>query len=146
ENNFPGQSSFETIYRDSQGIIYIGATEKGFITFNPGSETFTIYHHDANDHTTVSSESPTVFHEGKNGLIWFGTLNTGINVFNPATGKFKTFIIGDEFENFIQSITEDKNGDYWVGSRSGISYFTPPADPFSEKCRIQFHNFNVSDG
>ncbi|HYV92896.1 MAG TPA: two-component regulator propeller domain-containing protein [Chitinophagales bacterium] len=144
---FSSNDYFETIFRDSKGIIYLSRRENGFITFNPDSETFTIYHHDAKNPSTVSSETATVFHDGKNELIWFGTLNAGLGVFNPATGKFRSFTTADGLpQNFVASITEDKRGNYWLGTHGGISEFRPPDNPFADSFKIDFRNYNVSDG
>jgi len=144
----PGNANYiESIFKDSRGIIYLGIREGGFVTFNADGEIFKVYHHNVNDPNTVSSESATTFLEAKNGLIWFGTANAGLNVFNPATGKFKAFTTIDGLsDNYVRSLTEDKNGDYWVGTRTGISCFTPPDNPYATAAKLHFRSYDISDG
>jgi ligand-binding sensor domain-containing protein/two-component sensor histidine kinase len=136
-----------TIFEDSRGILYTCGWEGGFITFNPDSEKFKIYHHDPKDPFSVSNETAHMFHETKNGLIWFATIGGGINVFNPATKKFKAFTIRDGLvHDNVSSLIEDKNGNYWAGTRGGISCFALPDDPFAPGCKIKFRNYDISDG
>ncbi|HEX7846399.1 MAG TPA: two-component regulator propeller domain-containing protein, partial [Chitinophagaceae bacterium] len=144
----PSTDDLVTIYKDSRGIIYIGAWHGGFIMFDPDKESFKTYRHSAADTTSVSNESAHLFHEDKNGLIWFGTLGGGINVFNPVTEKFKSFTTADGLiHNSISSFVEDKKGNYWIGTRGGgLSCFTPPADPFAPGTKIDFRNYDLSDG
>src|SRR6185369_15489013 len=119
------------------GIIYTCGWGGGFITFDPDRESFKVYHHDPKDPTSVSNETAHVFHEAKNGLIWFGTIGGGINVFNPFTGKFRAFTTNDGLaHNNVTSIIGDKTGKYWVGTTGGISSFDPPEDPFKPGCKI----------
>jgi ligand-binding sensor domain-containing protein len=135
------------IFEDSRGIIYFTQTEGGFITFNPDTEKFKIYHHDASDPSSVGYESCHDWIEAKNHLVWFGTFGGGIGVFNPHTEKFKMFTSKDGLvQDNVVSLTPDKNGHFWVGTNGGLSCFTPPDDPFAPGCRIPFRNYDISDG
>jgi len=136
-----------TLFEDSKGILYMCGWGGGFITFNPDNETFKTYHHDPKDPTSVSHETSHSFLETKNGLIWFGTIGGGINVFNPATGKFKAFTTQDGLaHDNVCTLIEDKNGNYWAGTTGGISCFTMPDDPFAPGCKIKFRNYDMNDG
>jgi two-component sensor histidine kinase len=140
-------NSLTMMYKDSRGTLYIAGLEGGFITFNPDNETFKVYHHNAADPTSVSNETMTFFHEGKNGVIWFGSTGGGLSVFDPANQKFKAFMVEDGLaHNDVTAFADDKKGNYWIGTRNGISTFTPPADPFSAETKINFRNYNESDG
>ena len=140
-------NSLSLIYKDSKGIFYIAGLEGGFITFNPDNQAFKVYHHDVRDPTSVSNETMTFFHEGRNGLIWFGSVGGGLSVFNPESQKFKAFTVDDGLShNVVTAFTEDKKGNYWIGTSKGIGTFTPPDDPFSPKTKITFRNYDESDG
>jgi streptogramin lyase len=137
------------LFVDSKGLLHIYAWEGGFIIFDPQTEKFKIYRHDAGDSTSVSQEHCFSFIETQTGLIWFATLGGGINVFNPATEKFKAFTTADGLSNnMVRSLVKDKNGNFWAatGGTCQLSCFTPPADPFIPGCRIKFRNYDVSDG
>ena len=130
------------IFQDSRGIIYLCEFEGGFITFNPDTGKFKVYHYDAS-----GNESCHSWIEAKNGLIWFATFGGGIGVFNPVTEKFKTFTTKDGLVyNNVASFTADKNGNYWAGTRGGLSCFRPPEDPFAPDCKLTFRNYDLSDG
>jgi len=147
-------NNVSTLFEDSKGILYMYGLGGGFITFNPDSETFKIYHHDPTDPTSVSHETSHSFFETKNvrqpneqGFIWFGTIGGGINVFNPMTGKFKSFTTLDGLaHNNVSSIIADKNGNYWASTFGGVSRFALPDDPFATGCKIKFRNYDMNDG
>ena len=136
-----------TIFEDSRGMLYTCGWEGGFITFNPDKEKFKIYHHDLKDPFSLGNETAHCFLETKNGLIWFATIGGGINVFNPATEKFKAFTTRDGLvHDNVSSLIEDKNGNYWAGTRGGLSRFALPDDPFAPGCKIKFRNYDINDG
>jgi ligand-binding sensor domain-containing protein/two-component sensor histidine kinase len=135
------------VFQDSRGIIYLCGWEGGFITFNPDTKVFKIYHPDRKDPSSVGYNSCHSWLETKNGYIWFGSFGGGLGVFNPKTEKFRTFTTKDGLiHNNISSLTADSNGHYWIGTKGGISCFTPPDDPFAPDYRISFINYDVSDG
>ncbi|HKO81853.1 MAG TPA: two-component regulator propeller domain-containing protein [Chitinophagaceae bacterium] len=140
-------NSLVGIFENSHGIFYIGSWNGGVITFDPDKEIFKIYRHSANDPNSVSNDIATNFIESKSGIIWFCTSGGGINAFDPATEKFRAFTTKDGLcANSVVSITEDNNGNYWVGTLNGISCFTPPKNPFDPKSEFNFRNYNKSDG
>jgi ligand-binding sensor domain-containing protein/two-component sensor histidine kinase len=140
-------NSLTWIFESSKGIFYIGSMNGGLITFDPDKELFKIYRHNAGDPNSVSSDIAFSFIESKSGIIWFCTSGAGINAFDPATGKFRSFTSRDGLcANSTVSMTEDNYGNYWVGTWNGISCFTPPKDPFDPTSEFHFRNYNKSDG
>jgi len=156
ENDSNSVTALGELFVDSKGLLHVYGWEAGFITFDPETEKFKMYRHDPADSTSVSHQYCHSFIETKNagpdksgGLIWFATLGGGINVFNPATGKFKAFTTKDGLSNnMVRSLVQDKNGNFWAatGVTCQLSCFTPSADPFIPGCRIKFRNYDRSDG
>jgi len=133
---------------DLHGNFYLGSWNGGMIIFNPAEETFQIFRHNADDTTSLSSDIVFDMEESKSGIVWVTTMGGGLNAYNPRTGKFKAYTTRDGLpSNAVMSIVEDNNKNYWLGTLSGISCFTPPADPFDEDCHpIHFRNYSSSDG
>ncbi len=87
--------------------------------------------------------------ENVNTILWVGTSN-GLNkiVIQNSTDFFdlsslkievKSFSTQDGLaDNSVKSILEDKNGNLWIGTNSGISFF--------DVSKSSFINFNNSDG
>jgi len=135
------------LIQSSNGDIYIGSWGGGFVIFNPDKKTFKIYRHNAGNPASVSNDFVYDYYESKNGIIWLCTDGGGLNAFDPVTKKFRAFTSDDGLCNDgVISITADNKGNLWLGTMNGISCFAPPDNPFSPDCKIQFRNYDVSDG
>ena len=149
----PGPNSLSTnylskIWKDSKGFLYVNGWDGGFIRFDPEKEQFKIYKHDPADQYSVGSNHCHSIIETDDGLIWFGTMGGGVNVFNPATQKFKSFTTADGLaHDNVTTLLKDKAGRFWVGTRGGgISCFMPPKKPFDPGATISCRNYDISDG
>ena len=139
-------NSLGPMYLNADGVIYICGWESGMMTYDPVREQFKTFYHDVKDPSSINNESAHAFIE-RDGIYWFGTLGGGLNVFDPKTEKFAAFTTDDGLiHNCVVSLTEDKKGNFWAGTRGGISCFTPPEFPFDSDGRIQFRNYDISDG
>jgi len=65
------------------------------ITFDPEKESFKIYRHHSKDTNSVSNDIAHAYIESASGIIWIGTNGGGINAFDPAIGKFRSFTTKD---------------------------------------------------
>ncbi|MBN1300155.1 MAG: hypothetical protein JW995_02980 [Melioribacteraceae bacterium] len=80
----------------------------------------------------LSQNSVFVIHEDKYGFIWFGT-GDGLNRYDGYTiEKYynepfnKKSLIG----NFVKHIVEDSNGDFYIGTQSGLCKYLVDKDQF----------------
>ena len=60
------------------------------------------------------------------GYIWAGTSNSGLNKYNPKTGKFKVYKYNHTDNNSLSnngvvSLCEDHNGNIWAGTWWGLN-------------------------
>ena len=100
------------------------ATYIGLICFNPGKNTATVYTHNDNDTGSISNDIlESVFMDSKK-RIWIAT-RKGLNLFLPASKKFAHIIKGtrpgeDYSDIYFQGINEDRIGNLWFGSTSGL--------------------------
>lgn len=135
-------------FRDSRGYIYFSWRHgQGMILYDPSTGLSKVFSHDPFDSSSISIDMPTVYLEDQYGHVWVGTEGGGINVFDPATERFKAFTTQDGLaHNYIQSFVADTSLKIWAGTLKGLSAFVPPEDPFSADCEIAFQNYTVSDG
>lgn len=135
-----------SIYEDSKNTIWVGTRNSGLYraetAFNTGASfhLFTNFrpseYEDGISHRTIST-----IYEDRQGNIWLGTHNGGVNVFNPngeavTTYKHKPM---DELSLSHQSvwgICEDHNGHLWIGSDGGGVNFL---NPFINEIRVLKH-------
>jgi len=135
------------IFEDSKGLIYFGSLGGGMLQFDPEKGAVTNFRHHVLDPSSISSDIPNNFRESRSGIIWVCTSGGGLNAFDPGTKKFRSFTTREGLcSNNIVSITEDDNGNYWLGTYNGISCFSPPRDPFDPFSPFSFRNYDISDG
>ena len=56
------------------------------------------------------------------GTVWVGTYDSGMYVVNSLTLQARHIVVDPENErsNTVRSISKDKNGKYWIGTRGGL--------------------------
>jgi len=115
----------------SQGFISgITQDKQGFMWFTTGDGlnkydgyTFTIYHHDPDDSTSIGSDDLTYVFEDSKQRLWIGTRNNGFDYFDRETNTFYHFrhtnaqsLLSDK----VSRISEDKTGALWISMDQGI--------------------------
>jgi signal transduction histidine kinase/ligand-binding sensor domain-containing protein len=77
---------FDLLWADSNKIIWV-ATKDGIIFFDPNTQTCTGTINSSN--SNLSSESISSLYQSKDGIIWVGTANGGLNMYDPKKDRFK---------------------------------------------------------
>ncbi len=143
----PNQLSDNHIYalmEDHKGNLWIGTNEAGVDVLDPVTKIITRYKYNVlnpNDPHCVSANAIRAFYEDRQGNIWIGTHDGGIDVFNPVT---KTFSRLDKANNNLSSsivyaIKEDSKGNVWVGTMGGgLNLWKPRLK--------KFISFNIDNG
>lgn len=127
----------EAIAQDSKGRIWIGAVG-GLIRFDRENGEHLFFRGDAADSDGQVSQTGNGLSDhrvysllkDRDGFLWVGTFNGGLNRFDPDTGAFMRLplALGDpdgQVKNQIQAIYEDPRGLIWVGSFSGLTILDP---------------------
>ena len=111
-----------TILQDKQGFLWLG-TVQGLLRYD--GMRFKAYVHDPSEPNSLSAGAVQHLVEDQNGFIWIGTWGGGLNVYNPETGLFKTWLNDPEapdttlVDNKIQQLMVDHHQYLWIGGRSG---------------------------
>jgi signal transduction histidine kinase/AraC-like DNA-binding protein/streptogramin lyase len=163
--NIPGDSTslidnwISTIYEDISGHIWVGTSNAGLCRFNPQTDSFYRYVHNANDTTSLcSNKISSIFESKKNDstILWVGTLG-GVNKYNPATNKFSRYRPEENKDNLkvnvnlIKSITQDHHNKLWMATYyEGLFYYDPESDQFiryeqNSEGSAKFRNKFVTD-
>jgi len=112
------------LFEDSEGLIWM-STPNGPTVYNKTTDTFTLYRHDPDDPTSISSDQISgyqgdVFIEPQPGVIWIAT-NNGLNRFDKVKQTFTTLTTADGLlDNDIQTLFIDHQDDIWIGLTTGV--------------------------
>jgi len=145
-----------TIFQDSKKRIWIGTNGGGLNLYDESNGgKFSHYSFKEGSKNSLSSNSVYSIVESKsknfgnnNTILWIGTSN-GLNklIINNSDSKnisqsdvkVTYYTTKDGLtDNSIKSIVEDKNGNLWLGTSSGITLF--------DLSKNTFTNFSTSDG
>ncbi|MDJ0878635.1 MAG: two-component regulator propeller domain-containing protein [Halieaceae bacterium] len=112
------------VHPDQQGQIWLGTRAGGLLKLDPNTEHFTVYAHDQDDTTSISSNAVTSILAERSGIIWVGTYGGGLNRFDTATGRFERFQhdptdAASLSSNRVLAIYRDRQGTLWIGTENG---------------------------
>lgn len=104
------------LFEDASGVLWIGTGGAGLNTCYLASRKFTIYQNWDEDYVT---HWPLSLYKNKNGKIYMTTHGTGLQEFNPVTGKFisHNIVLSNDslgFENVSYAATEVSDGNFWM--------------------------------
>jgi len=121
----------EDILLDSDGFTWLGTTT-GLYKYD--GYNLTTYIHNSHEKTTISEDFVTTLFEDSRGLIWIGTYNNGLNVYDKRYQSFYNFKKVAKDDSSISSnrisranhlITEDNDGFIWVNTDNGLNKINP---------------------
>ena len=134
---FPGETAgnpylknfVNVLFPDSRGRIWYSSTDFG--CFDPDMQRFVNFSLGSDfPEAPVKSAIVTAITETPDGLIWLGTVNSGIMVIDPEPpASFSGFFMshnGLAGSNIYHMITDD-NGDVWAVTDRGLSRIIPSA-------------------
>lgn len=120
------------VLQDRRGYLWIG-TYGGLARYD-GYEVKT-YRHIEGDTMSLSSNLILWLEEGRDGTLWIGTNNGGLNRFDPDTEAFRSYqhVEGDSTSlagTSVFAIQETRDGTIWVVTDEGLQRFDPETETF----------------
>ena len=123
---------------DANGSLWI-ATDRGISTLDPDMNRFTNLTGARSDDTDISYTRINCLLKDRQNQIWIGNKSTGLDIWNPKTGRFNNFSNEDGLiHNTVVDLAMDNNGDVWVLTQGGLTRINP--ESFETK------SFDRSDG
>jgi len=130
-NGLSGNTSIREVLEDRNGFVWV-ATSGGLNKLDPKTNLISEFSHVANDKSSITSNNLSCITESKDGKLWLGTFGSGLNLFDPLSGKNKRYenILGDTntMQASVYCIYEDKNDKVWIGGDDGITLLDPVTD------------------
>lgn len=115
--------SILSIYQDAKGRVWVGTAGGGLNLYHPETDSFTYY--------LEKDGLPNGFVYGiledDLGRLWMST-NFGISRFDPETGTFRNFDLGDGLQSneFNSSAyAKGREGEFYFGGINGLTVFHP---------------------
>ncbi|MCF2493036.1 hybrid sensor histidine kinase/response regulator transcription factor [Dyadobacter chenhuakuii] len=129
-----GSNFVVTLYKTRANEILVG-TWSGLFIYNRSTDDFAPM-------TFVNTQVQSI-HEDKEGTLWVASYGGGIFYFNPKTGKkgriqYDAGKKGGLLDNYINSLYQSKNGDFWFCTEHGLSRYNAVTR--------QFKNYRIEDG
>jgi signal transduction histidine kinase/ligand-binding sensor domain-containing protein/DNA-binding response OmpR family regulator len=145
EPNNPNSLSDNEVYsicEDQSGIVWVGTHSRGLTKFTPQSEkapakTFRHYQHDPANPNSLSDNQVRSIYEDRQGTLWIGTNDEGLNRFDKKKNRFKRYrhdpgnphSLGS---NWVRAIYEDRLGILWIGTfLGGLNRYDPATEIFT---------------
>jgi len=127
----------------------VGTYGGGLNRLDPESGRFTVYRHDPNDPSSLSSDRVLSILRDRDGTLWIGTEDGGLNRLDTVNGSFSHFRheagrIDSLGSDSAWELLEDAAGSLWVGTMGGgLSKWTH-AD--RRRGKDIFHTMSKGDG
>lgn len=126
------QSTVTSIIQDRRGFLWIG-TDHGLNRYDGRS--IMVYLPDPGDRFSIGGPRIRCLEEAPTGMIWIGTFESGLSVFNPISGRFE--VIRHDGSNpaslssdRVTALTTDGEGRLWVGTAEGLDRLEPDGRSF----------------
>ncbi len=128
-----------SIAQDKEGLFYIGLYASGLDVFNPETNEFKHYDHNAENPASLANNGVSHVYPDKNNRIWVATYGGGLDRFHPDTQTFTHYSRAKGLSNpALYGILADKQGNLWMSHNAGISMFNPATETFT--------NYGAKDG
>lgn len=108
-----------TLYKDYEGILWVGTTRAGIYYSNPNRYKFETYTPNLLDSDSrLSGHLASSIYEDSQGGIWIGTDGSGINYLDRNTAKITIYNTENSSlsSGTIRNILEDNNGTIWAAT------------------------------
>jgi two-component sensor histidine kinase/ligand-binding sensor domain-containing protein len=112
---------------DKEDNIWV-ATFKGLDEIINGKNTIVHYRNEPGNNNSLAENFIRCVSRDNEGNIWAGTDNSGLNIYDPKSKRYKSlkYFTGDTnsiSNNGVISICEDHNGIMWVGTWWGLNRY-----------------------
>lgn len=147
--NFIG--SVKALVYEGNDKLWIGTFTRGLIYLDLNSREFKEYRMKPTNrekyNSGMSSDQIISLSRSRDGRIWIGTLNRGLDLFDPKTNEFINFNTNPETpfipNNNVRAILQSRDGDMFVGTGEGLCVMKTGS---YQKSEYKFQFFEMANG
>ncbi len=129
------KSLIHWIIGDDDKHLLIAVDQGGLNRLNVETRKFTYLEENALDPEGLNTNGVWTLFKDKEGILWVGTANGGVNYYNPKEYRFGLYRVGTTNEypssNTIDGFLEDSKGKIWITTDNGLNSFNPNSGTFS---------------
>lgn len=149
ENNLSGREFgnsivgdyIRTVYKDSEGDIWMGSNTQGFSVYNPSSGNFTQYAAGQRSSTAFTNNRINSFLEESDNIMLLATFG-GLIEFNKDNGTVINYTTNNGLPtNYLMDILKDPQGNIWISSLKGLIKMSRTGDR-----QVSFIGYDIKDG
>jgi len=114
------------VIEDDSGILWVNAYDSGINkTVKKSNTNFYNFEGSSAYSGSLSNSNILSVTEGKDGLIWIGTMN-GLNILNPLNLEniTKINVDGTRQNNVVNALATDFDGKIWIGTYNGLKIYS----------------------
>lgn len=121
------------LLQDRKGFIWLG-TQDGLNRYD--GYDFNVYRYAPSDSNSLSSSSVSSIFQDRLGFIWIGTRDSGLNKYDPSTGRFEWNRHNPDdpaslSRGSVRTVIEDRLGRIWVGTEEGLNLLDRDSGKFT---------------
>lgn len=136
-DNSLSHNSVNSILEDEKNL-WIGTAGGGLNKLDKLTGAYKHFLYVPDDPNSLSSDFVTSLLRDCNGDLWIGTWGSGLNQLktqNEGLGRFEQYVSQPDNRNslpnnYVSSITEDRQGNLWIGTKGGLVMHQPGTDNF----------------
>jgi signal transduction histidine kinase/CheY-like chemotaxis protein/streptogramin lyase len=113
------------------GTVWVTMYGVGLQRFDPRRGSFTLFHHEPDDPTSLANDQTNAVRLGADGAVWVGS-DAGLSRLDPASGKFTNFHAGEAGLSsiIVNAIAKGYDGVVMFGTDVGVDVYDPHTDRF----------------
>ena len=118
----------QDLLEDEQGYLWI-ATLTGVNKFDPATERCARYIHDPKNPNSIGSAYVTSIARDNRGYLWFGTVDNGLDKFDPKSGTFTHYLndVDGQFVGRLTKVIAGRQGEIWFVGERGLFHLNQQA-------------------
>ncbi len=139
-----------SIVEDQNGYLWVGTRQGGLNRFDPQTEQFKRYLHDASNASSLSHNRINTLLVDRDNNLWVGTTD-GLDMFDATADAFSHYLSkpaqsdGISGKN-VTTMYQDSAGRFWVGtSAGGLNRFDPQTKTFTSYQNSPTDNTSISN-
>ena len=122
---FPNKKAVTAFYLEPNGNILWFGTELGLVRKDLSANSFKTWSHDPKNANSLNNNSVVAIEADKNGKLYIGTHSGGVDLFDPATGKFTHIkpvnaTAGNTLDS-LHFVFIENDRSLWLAGESGLA-------------------------
>ena len=108
------------LYIDRANNLWVSTDGAGVCRVDLKPPKFNLFPLNEGDYPQMKDYFVKCFYEDGQRRIWFGTQNSGLNRFDPASGELQNYKLDSGRNDIVSSILRDRQGQLWIASNDAL--------------------------